>query len=86
MAQNLGAAQPIVDALQPLNPATWFKRTPKPDSSRQDTSWHDEMVRRANASFVPVKTPPKTPPKTTTRTAPKPTPKRTPPRAASKRR
>jgi hypothetical protein len=101
MTQDLGAAQPLVDAMRAgekhVNPVEWLRSAlaARQSAPRQDTSWHDEMVRRANASFLPPRTPPRTPPKTAARTtgaaasaAPSPTkrtPKRTPPRAAKRR-
>ncbi len=52
MGQEYGAAQPLVDTLKKLekkyNPAEWVKSAPQ----KQDTSWHDEMVRKATESFT----------------------------------
>ena len=55
MAQEYGAAQPIVDIagkyLSGMNKFSNFmdKITP---SKKRDTSWHDDMLAKANASFA----------------------------------
>lgn len=52
MAQEYGAAQPIVDyfrkGVDTVRSA--LDRVPTPQR-KQDTSWHDSMVRKANESF-----------------------------------
>lgn len=48
--QNFGAASPIAGYFKKI--ADFFDNTPKPASlSKEDTSWHDAMVRKANESF-----------------------------------
>jgi hypothetical protein len=68
MAQDSGAAEPIVGMFRSVKRAV--NRLPGPPRiGRQDTSWHDDMVRRANDSFrQPAAQPAKRVPK---RTAPR---------------
>ena len=62
MPQDYGAAQPIVSTFKNLeryNPAEWLRSLGRGSPAvPQDTSWHDEMVRRATASFLPPKATP----------------------------
>ena len=52
MAQQYGAAQPIVDLAQRWSNTAEnaLNRVPSTDFRRKDTSWHDDMVREANES------------------------------------
>lgn len=50
MAQDFGAAEPIVGMARSVKRAVDSLPDP-PRFSRPDTSWHDDMVRRANDSF-----------------------------------
>lgn len=77
MTQDYGAAQPIADwvdshvyrpvrtVLGTINKVVPDKLVPS-KTSKEDTSWHDDMVRKANDSFrkaAETKSAPKTPPK-----------------------
>ena len=72
MAQNYGAAQPIADwvnnyVASPVQRVLGaIDKLPVPlPQKKVDTSWHDDMVRKANQSFQqkPENAKPKTPPK-----------------------
>ncbi len=90
MAQEFGAAQPIVDTVKRLRDKAAdyitggpVKRALPKNKTKQDTSWHDKQVSDANESFrknAVAKTgeTAKTPQRKTTRKAP-------PKRVASKR-
>jgi len=50
MPQDWGAAEPLVGITRKIG--NFYDRLSQPSSSkRQDTSWHDDMVRKANDSF-----------------------------------
>jgi hypothetical protein len=54
MAQDYGAAQPIVDvaknAYSKVSRLLGDPSEPAPSMKKVDTSWHDEMVKQANES------------------------------------
>lgn len=54
MAQDYGAAQPIIDAFKkPYDELTKYLGDPSEKTSQKvDTSWHDQMVKQANESFA----------------------------------
>lgn len=101
MPQDYGPAQPLVSTLRTwerrLNPAEWISRSTPATPARPDTSWHDEMVRKATESFtrnpspraeqqtpVAYVPPPTTPKRVPKRTTPVRTPPRTPPRTGAR--
>ena len=52
MAQEYGAAQPIVDVFKKGYRAATKVGSYTPSSEKKsDTSWHDSMVKQANESF-----------------------------------
>jgi hypothetical protein len=81
--QDYGAAEPIMDLGRRALGA--YNRLGQIGSPPRDTSWHDDMVRKATASFAQPAAPttPPTPPKRVPRRTP---PTRTPARAAAAKR
>ena len=75
-ADQGSAAEPIIGIARKIGRVYDRLNQPTTSPPRQDDSWHDDMVRKANQSFQP-----KTPPKSVSKSAAK----RTSPRAASKR-
>ena len=70
MAQDYGVAEPLINMARKAY--STYTRLDKPPAAK-DGPWHDEMVRKANASFQP-------------RPAVKRVPKRTPMRTAAQKR
>ena len=69
MTQDYGAAQPIADWVNSyvVKPAQRIlgvvDKTPSPNQKKEDSSWHDEQVKKANQSFQKPADPKPAPPK-----------------------